>query len=185
MEEKGKSGAIACGEERMEANSKAERFERDLNLYGEYVEDKSETWALVWHHWRSEDTMNLRRRLNEKWHLALDPDAELPDLESAPTENPRTASEEPRDNVEPTVTEEPTVNEEATTSEEAVSPLTFGDGDTDEDAEAEEDDAHKGELYPMTFAVWCVSPLAPQSPDCEKNTYRALRSDLRAYASYL
>ena len=129
--------------------------------------------------------MNLRRRLNEKWHLALDPDAELPDLESAPTENPRTTSEEPRDNEEPTVTEEPIVNEEATASEEAVSPLTFGDGDTDEDAEAKEEDAHKGELHPLTFAVWSASPLATQSPDCEKNTYRALRSDLRAYASYL
>jgi hypothetical protein len=172
-------GAIARDEQRMEAKSKAERFERALDLYEEYVENRSETWALVWHHWRSEDTMNLRRRLNEKWHLALDPDAELLDLESAPTENPRTASEEPTDN------EEPIVNEEAAASEEAASPLSFGDGDTNEGAEAAEEDAHKGEPHPMTFAVWCASLLAPQSPDCEKNTYRALRSDLRAYASYL
>lgn len=161
-----------------------ERFDRDLNLYGMYVEDKSEAWAWVWHHWRSEDAINLRGRLNEKWHLALDPDAELPGLETASTENTRIASEERRD------------NEEATANEEAPAQPRWGRtmGDwvgnpripvsTREDAEAEED-AQEDETLPMTFAVWCVSPLAPQNPDRGKNTYSALRSDLKAYTCYL
>ncbi len=186
-------GAVTWSEERMNANSMAERFDKDLNLYGEYVEDKSETWARVWYHWRSEDTMNLRRRLNEKWYLALDPNAELPELETASTENPPMASKEP------------TVNEEATASEEApaqpglgrtivdwvgnpripVSPLSSDDVDTGEDTEAEEENDEKEETLPMTFAVWCASPLTPQNPDQEKNTYSALRSDLKAYTSYL
>jgi hypothetical protein len=137
--------------------------------------------------------MNLRRRLKEKWHLALHPDAELPGLETAPTENTGIASEEP------------TVNEEATASEEAptqprwgrtmgdwvgnphmpVSLLSFDGGDAGEDAEAEAEDAQTEENLPMTFAVWCASPLAPQNPDREKNTYSALRSDLKAYTFYL
>jgi hypothetical protein len=180
-------GVIKWSEERVKAKSNAERFERDRNLYGEYVKDKSEGWGMVWHHWRSEDTMCLRRRLNEKWHLALDPEAERPELEAAPTERTRTAREESRDNEEPTPVEESIVNEQVTATEEApqrghtcipVGQLSFDDGNTDADAQKEEP-------LPMSFAVWCASPLAPQNPDQKKNTYSALRSDLRAYAFYL
>jgi hypothetical protein len=197
-------GVIKWSEERMKATSAAERYERNLSLYGEYVAAKSEYWSKIFLCWWTADTASLRKKLNDS-DKSLDPERPRPD--SAATEESATANKEPIASENSTASEEPTADEEEppprrrqwkTASRwignaclpvaQASSSDEYNEEEEEEGEEEEEpivEEPIPDEPNPMTFLEWSTSPLAPQDPKRNKNTDSTIRSDLKAYISYL